>query len=382
MQVLCVDIGTGTQDIYLFRAGLGLENGFKLVMPSPTMTVRRRIQEATRRREKLLLTGVTMGGGPSHWAAEDHLRQGLEIYATPDAARSFNDDLDFLENSLGIKVVSKDEASALRGVRTIVMKDFEYTAIREAFQSFGIHLDPLALGLAVFDHGAAPPDVSDRRFRFDLMRTNLKKDRRLSSFAYLGESIPPLLTRMRAVRSSASDVGRPLLLMDTAPAAVLGATSDPVVSEPQRKMIVNIGNFHTLAFRMGPQGVEAVFEHHTGMLDLARIESLLERLAAGTLTNEEVFNDQGHGALILEEDPLDLREGGFGVAVTGPRRHLMQNSYLRPYFAVPAGDMMLTGCFGILLAMADHLPELAQPIQEAFAGKDAHVTPWDAEDEP
>jgi hypothetical protein len=93
-----------------------------------------------------------------------------------------------------------------------------------------------------------------------------------------------------------------------------------------------------------------------------------------------VFNDQGHGALILEHNPLDLHEGAFGVAVTGPRRRLMQNSRLRPYFAVPSGDMMLTGCFGILLALADHLPELAQPIHEAFAGKDAHVTPWDAED--
>ena len=35
-----------------------------------------------------------MGGGPSAWAAEDHARAGLPIYATPDAARSFNDDLE------------------------------------------------------------------------------------------------------------------------------------------------------------------------------------------------------------------------------------------------------------------------------------------------
>lgn len=382
MQALCVDIGTGTQDIYLFRAGLGLENGFKLVMPSPTMMVRRRIQEATRRREKLLLSGVTMGGGPSHWAAEEHLRQGLEIFATPEAARSFNDDLAWLEETLGIQVVSEDEASTLSGVQTILMQDFDYTAIEKAFRTFDIQIDPQALGIAVFDHGAAPPDVSDRKFRFDLMRANLEQDRRLSSFAYRGENVPPLLTRMQAVVSSANDIGLPLLLMDTAPAAVLGATSDPIVAEPQRKMVVNVGNFHTLAFRLGGNAVEAVFEHHTGMLDLARIETLLMRLAAGTLTNEEVFNDQGHGALVLEDNALDLHAGSFGVAVTGPRRHMMQNSSLRPYFAVPAGDMMLSGCFGILLAMADHLPELTEPIQEAFSGKDAHVTPWDAERGP
>ncbi|MCK5318639.1 MAG: hypothetical protein KAJ55_12045, partial [Anaerolineales bacterium] len=96
--VLTVDIGTGTQDIFLFREGLDLENGLKLVMPSPTMMVREKIQEATRLGEDILLTGVTMGGGPSHWAAEAHLEQGHRVFATPDAAQTFNDDLEWVEH--------------------------------------------------------------------------------------------------------------------------------------------------------------------------------------------------------------------------------------------------------------------------------------------
>ena len=84
-----------------------MENGFKLVMPSPTMIVHRRIKAATRRGQAILLTGLTMGGGPSHWAAEDHLRAGQQVYATPDAARSFNDDLDEIA-AMGIQVVSED----------------------------------------------------------------------------------------------------------------------------------------------------------------------------------------------------------------------------------------------------------------------------------
>jgi len=95
MQVLTIDIGTGTQDIYLFRSGLNLENGFKLVMPSPTMQIRGQILDATHRGDDLLLTGVTMGGGPCHWAAEAHVKAGHMIYATPEAARTFNDDLDW-----------------------------------------------------------------------------------------------------------------------------------------------------------------------------------------------------------------------------------------------------------------------------------------------
>ena len=37
MKFLTVDIGTGTQDIFLYDSNLDLENGFKLVLPSPTM---------------------------------------------------------------------------------------------------------------------------------------------------------------------------------------------------------------------------------------------------------------------------------------------------------------------------------------------------------
>ncbi|HSB91387.1 MAG TPA: DUF1786 family protein, partial [Anaerolineales bacterium] len=115
MQVLTVDIGTGTQDIYLWRRGVSLENGFKLVLPSPTMIVRRQIQEATRRGEGIALTGVTMGGGPCAWAAEAHRRAGLPLYATPEAARTLNDDLDWVVRELGVVLVSEEEAARLTG---------------------------------------------------------------------------------------------------------------------------------------------------------------------------------------------------------------------------------------------------------------------------
>lgn len=58
-----------------------------------------------------------------------------------------------------------------------------------------------------------------------------------------------------------------LLVMDTAPAAVLGATLDPVVAKRERQLIVNVGNFHTIAFRLRSGRIEGVFEHHTGEID-------------------------------------------------------------------------------------------------------------------
>src|SRR5687767_6525552 len=103
MRILAVDVGTGTQDILLFDSSSELENSVKLVMPSPTIVVSDHIRRATAAHRPILLRGVTMGGGPSHWAANDHLKAGLPVYATPAAARTFDDDLDALAQT-GIRI--------------------------------------------------------------------------------------------------------------------------------------------------------------------------------------------------------------------------------------------------------------------------------------
>lgn len=381
MRILTVDIGTGTQDIFLYDSRLDLENGFKLIAPSPTMIVHNRLKEATRRGEAVLLHGVTMGGGPSAWAAEAHIRAGLPIYATPEAARSFNDDLEAVRE-MGVQVISADEAARLpAGTRRIELRDFDFTAIARAFELFGVSLHSLdALAVAVFDHGDAPPQVSDRQFRFDYLDERIRSENRLSAFAYPAPDVPPILTRLQAVVASAQEVDAPLVVMDTAPAAVLGATFDPQVARRPRVMIANVGNFHTLAFRLGPGGIEGVFEHHTGLLDRPRLESLLRRLADGSLQHADVFGDHGHGALVYDPEPLPLDVGSYDVAVTGPRRSLLQSpaAQLRSYFAVPFGDMMIAGCFGLLAATADVLPALGEPIRASLRGTGSRgVPPWE-----
>lgn len=388
MKILTVDVGTGTQDIFLYDSRLDLENGLKLVMPSPTMIMHRRLKEATRQRQAVLLTGVTMGGGPSAWAAEDHVKSGLPLYATPEAARSFNDDLDAVRE-MGIQVVSQDEAKSLPDwVLRLELSDFDFSAISRALGQFGVSLEGLAaVAVAVFDHGNAPPDVSDRQFRFDYLDERIRAENRLSAFAYRAEDVPAIMTRLQAVvqtaRREASPPldGLPIIVMDTAPAAVLGATFDPHVGERPRVMIANVGNFHTLAFRLGPEGIEGVFEHHTGLVDLPRLETLLHALADGSLKHADVFGDHGHGALIYDPMPLPLDgEGDFGVVVTGPRRGMLRGSMLRPYFAVPFGDMMIAGCFGLLAATADVLPEVGKPVRESLRLMGGSGTPpWEVD---
>lgn len=358
MKILCVDIGTGTQDILLYDSDREIENCLKLVMPSPTMRVAQQVQQATRAGQAIVLTGVTMGGGPCHWAVKEHVRAGGKAYATLDAARTFDDELDKVE-AMGIRVISDEEARRLdeEEDHTLRLRDFDLDAIRAAFAAFGLELDFDGLALAVFDHGQAPAGYSDRQFRFDYLEQRLRADNRLSAFAFKRGELPAHLTRLQAVADTADFDGE-VLLMDTAPAAVLGALLDPVVAAHAQVIVGNVGNFHTLAFRLGPGGVEGVFEHHTGEITREQLDGYLDQLIDGSLQHRAVFDALGHGALMFDRTPLTDRF----VAITGPRRSLMRASKHRPYFAVPCGDMMLAGCFGLLRAYADRYPEHAAQI--------------------
>src|SRR4030042_1667516 len=115
MRILAIDMGTGTQDILLFDSEGPVENSLKMVMPSATEIAARRIRRATVGGRPLLLTGVTMGGGPCHWALEAHLKAGHAASSTPEAARTFDDDLEMVAK-MGVEVVSEDEARRRFGV--------------------------------------------------------------------------------------------------------------------------------------------------------------------------------------------------------------------------------------------------------------------------
>src|SRR5215212_4248472 len=359
MKILTVDIGTGTQDIFLYDSNLDIENGFKLVLPSPTMMVHRRLKQMLSSRTPILLTGHQMGGGPSAWAIEEYARAGIPVYMTASAATTLNDELDKVE-ALGIQIVGEDEAKRLASnVKSLELKDFDFELISKTFNDYDVSLNNLeAIAVAVFDHGNAPAGVSDRQFRFDYLDERIKAKNSLSAFAYLSNDIPKIMTRLQSVADSASKLPCPLVVMDTAPAAVLGADFDPIVATRKQKIICNVGNFHTLAFRLSEQSIEGVFEHHTGEINRVKLESLLRRLADSSLKHEDVFNDMGHGALMYSQETFEFGKDSFDVVVTGPRRSMFQapdhrpetmdhrqssvvSGHLRPYFATPFGDMMI-----------------------------------------
>lgn len=388
MKILAVDVGTGTQDIFLYDSNLDVENGFKLVLPSPTMMIHHRVKRLLQERTPLLFTGHQMGGGPSSWAIEEAARAGIAVYMTPGAAVTINDEFEKVER-LGIRIISEDEAKRLNfNVHRLVLKDFDFELITRTFMDYGVSLADLgAVAVAVFDHGNAPAGVSDRQFRFDYLDERIKEKNSLSAFGYLSDNIPEIMTRLQSVADSAHDLPCPLVVMDTAPAAILGASFDPVVAARKQKIICNVGNFHTLAFRLGEGGIEGVFEHHTGEIDLPKLESLLHRLADASLRHEDVFDDMGHGALMYTDEILELGKGDYDVYVTGPRRSLFNHQLIgpsssvrsiQPYFAAPFGDMMIAGCFGLLAVTTAMLPNLTEVVLDPLRSGNARgVAPWD-----
>ena len=331
MTLLAVDIGRGTQDILVYDPGRPIENCMKMVLPSPTVVVGQRIREAASRGEGVFLDGFTMGGGGTVQAISEHLKQGLNVFATGAAALTIHDNLDRVR-ALGIRIVPRQPP----GTTLVRTTDYMEAGIRTALGAFGVEF-PRHTAFALQDHGFSPGE-SNRIHRFRVLEEVLA-GAGWQVWALAQDPPLPTMTRMAALREQAPGS----LVIDTGAAAILGTLCDPWVRERAGEGItlVNAGNAHTFCVNLRGEEICGIFEHHTASLDRDHLLTLIGKLREGTLTNEEVFGEGGHGARVNRPHPAGY------LAVTGPNR-----SRVLPdaYQAAPFGDMMLTGCFGIVRA--------------------------------
>ena len=357
LRVLAIDVGAGTQDVLVYDSSQSPENCPKLVVPSQTQVVGRRIRAATAAGRPVHLTGTLMGGGASGEAAKDHLAAGLPLTATPAAARTLHNDLARVE---GMGVVLREDQPANAVV--VETKDVDLRALGAALAAFGVDL-PDVVAVAVQDHGdplamgqvrpAPEPGPTSsaaatekhsvhNRVRFDYLRALIADGGDLANMVYVEP--PPGMTRMAAVRETIPAA----YLMDTGAAAVLGALGDPIVARAAASdgaILVNVGNMHTFAVLVRGRRLFGLFEHHTGGITAAIIGDLVVRLRDGTI-DEATFGDEfdGHGAAL---DPAYRDDGPFRfVAITGPHRALARS--LGYHEAAPHGDMMLAGAYGLV----------------------------------
>ena len=156
--------------------------------------------------------------------------------------------------------------------------------------------------MAVQDHGNAP-EKSNRIYRFELLREHIDKGGELENFVYRPEEIPEAFTRMKAQADSllkaAGNRKTKAVFMDTGPAAIFGALTDPAAVQPS--VVVNIGNGHTLGALVNENRIMAVFEHHTFLMDPEKLQEYIIKLAARY--NKKHTNSMKWGGCNNDIDP-------------------------------------------------------------------------------
>jgi len=332
-RILAIDIGAGTMDTLLYDPAQPMENAIQLVLPSATSIAGARIDRARAAGRPVYLHGSLMGGFHTTNAVWRHLEAGLGVYATKAAARTVHDDLDLLR-SRGIVVTDAPPPDAV-GVE---FGDVDLPRLAAALAPYDVTLPP-TVAIAAQDHGYSPK-ASNRLFRFEHWRRFLTPGSTLA--AHVWRTPPDYLTRLLAIQADVPGA----IVADTGPVAVLGALEDPRVSSDAvaGTCIVNIGNQHTLALLVRGEELFGVLEHHTESMTTEKLARLVGRLTLGTVTHDEVFDDDGHGALVL--DGYRALAPFQTVSVTGPNRAMANG--LGWYPAAPHGAMMLSGCFGLV----------------------------------
>ncbi|WP_027189696.1 DUF1786 domain-containing protein [Fundidesulfovibrio putealis] len=333
MRILCLDVGSGTQDVLYWTPDRSLENCPKFVLPSPAKLVAARIRKLTAEARPLHLFGRNMGGG-FFGAVREHLRAGLAVSAHSQAALALSDD----PPSLSRHGITLSETCP-KGHTAVALADYDPGFWHALLAQSGLEPPDLVLACAQ-DHGHHPGQ-SSRIGRFRLWEDALAEpSHRLEDMLY--DVVPQPFTRLAALQDSTG--GGPV--MDTGPAAALGVLFEPDLEQRINRdgaLIVNMGNSHVLGLLVHAGRLAAVYEHHTGQIQPGELASQLERFRAGDLTCEEVFDSGGHGCALLE------RQADFAQTfVIGPRRREYVGAGAE--FPAPGGDMMLTGCFGLLKA--------------------------------
>ncbi|MDD2556432.1 MAG: DUF1786 domain-containing protein [Syntrophaceticus sp.] len=339
-RILAIDIGAGTQDILLYEDGIPVENCVKMIVPSATKQVAGKIARATTAGRDIYLSGHLMGGGPMVSALKKHLAAGLQAYAAPSAAKTVRDDTREVE-AMGVQIVQERPDGDLL---EIALRDIDLDKLAAALVHYDVSL-PDIVAVAVQDHGEAI-GKSNRKFRFEHWERFLRDGGTVADLIYR-DNVPPYFTRMLAVQEDAPGA----YVMDTGAAAVRGALLDPVVGAHQKDgvLMVNVGNQHTLAALLKGDRIWGIFEHHSGLMTPEKLGDYLQRFVQGKVTNAEVYDDNGHGCAVLPDAPA--AECFDFLVITGPQRHKAQGM---GYFAVPYGDMMLSGSFGLVAAVKEY----------------------------
>lgn len=332
--VLCLDIGSGTQDALLARPDMDPENWPRFVLPAPARLVAQRIRALTQLKRPVWLYGKNMGGGFTR-ALQAHVAAGFDVAISPEAACAIHDSV-YKVRDMGFTICSH----APEGSVPVPLYDYSPAYWEGILHQAALPLPHMVVAAAQ-DHGVHPEGNREGRMRH--WRALLEKSSQPADWIY---AVPtPGLTRLMSLHTS---TGGPVA--DTGTAALLGAMCLPEVrSRCQREgvTLINIGNSHFVAALVYQNRVVGVYEHHTGMRTLEELLHDLQEFRMGWLPDEQVRATGGHGTAF---GTIPEEAAGFDPTfILGPRREILRG---HGQFIAPYGDMMQAGCYGLLEGLA------------------------------
>lgn len=342
--VLCLDIGSGTQDVLLARPDVEPENWPRFVLPSPARLIGQRVRALTQLARPVWLYGSNMGGGFVR-ALQAHKSAGLGVALSPEAATAVHDNPEFVRN-MGFTICKH----APEGYVPVHLCDYSPAYWEGLLRQAGLPLPHLVVAAAQ-DHGfhqaeaksTGPSAPGNREGRMRYWRNLLESSPHPQNWIYA--VAPPTLTRLVTLQAA---TGGPVA--DTGTAALLGALCLPEVQDRSCRegvTVVNMGNSHIVGALIYRGQVLGIYEHHTGMRTLEQNLQDLHEFRMGWLPDEQVRATGGHGSVFGK---IPEEAAGFAPTyILGPRRELLHG---HGQFIAPYGDMMLAGCYGLLEGLA------------------------------
>ena len=268
---------------------------------------------------------------------------------TKKAAFTIRNNLDQVKK-MGIKIVTESEIEKFEG-ETLVLEEVNINKLHKLLKFFGEPFSDIEyVAIAVQDHGVFPENMSNRKFRINKLKEMLEKNPRPEEFAFSENELPDYYPRMKSavVASRRQLPTAKVIVMDTSPDAIIGCLKDPAIEDFDSILAINVGNGHTMAAIIANGEVIGILEHHTRLLNSKKIEKLLKDFTNGKLTNNQVFEDNGHGVFFLKKPPGYQKIEK--IVATGPNRKILQETSLDVHFATPAGDVMMSGPIGLVEA--------------------------------
>ncbi len=333
MRFVAIDIGAGTQDIFFYDSEDKIENSIKLVYPSTTKILYNKVLSL---KKDIFISGDIIGGGPVVRALIKHIEKGYSVFIEKKAAFTIRDD---------IEEVKKDGFDVVESVINpdIIFNEIDFELLNFLNEKTNLKKTFDIICIAAQDHGFVQGQ-SDRTTRIDFLKNYLKKGLKDAFFSN-ERQIPNNFTRWQSLkRNLQENCIEKYIITDTAVIAALGATYDikkfPVVT-------VDAGNGHTFAAIVDENSkIYGFFEHHTSMLTPKKVITYINKLVSGNISNEEIYNDGGHGAYMFESYSFKK----LPIIVTGPNRNKLFEKYSDIVtFAAPLGDSMITGPVGMLM---------------------------------